>query len=430
MKRFRFTAGVAGLAAALMVATGCAGGTGDGGDASPQGEGLPAGATKEEYIAAFEDVEPIHLIAQTTGPKGLEVFSGSKDELWLAMIEEWSGGKITFDISYSYAIAPVNEVDDALVDGRLDVAGFVPSIKPSEYPVYSEFLKGAVLLHDADPIIGPLHGNAYMLDLGYQLPEVREEIEGHGIHVVFPANVTVPTGVFCNSPVLDLDAMEGAVVATTNATIAGYVTALGGSPTSMPYTEAFEGLQRGAIDCSATAVSIAGSVGTAEAAPNAGVAGSTASLGASPGAYGVNKEKWDSMPLIAQQLFHDAGVAFYTNWTGGQVDEAGRAVAANQEAGGGIAAFDDDINDILKAENDKTLDSVRESDILEDGPATAELMQELSDKWYSIITDELGYPSDVTFDELPAWLEENGPTLDVSDYMDRLYEEVLAKHRP
>jgi len=435
MKSFRKSAAAVGLATVLMLAAGCAGAADGGGsgadeDATAGADGLPPGATKEEYIAAFEDIEPIHLVAQTTGPKGLEVFSGSKDELWIAMIEEWSGGKITFDVSYSYAIAPVTEVDDALIDGRLDVAGFVPSVKPSEYPVYSEFLKAAVLNHDSEPIIGPLHGNAFMMDLGYQIPEVREEIEDHGIQVIFPANVTIPTGLFCTTPKVDLDSMQGAVVATTNGTIASYMTALGGSPTSMPYTEAFEGLQRGAIDCSATAISIAGAVGTAEAAPNASVAGAGSSLGASPGAYGMNKKKWDSLPLVAQQLFFDAGIAFFTNWVGGQVDEMARAVVANQEAGGGVRAFDDAVNKILKEENGKTLASVRESTVFADGDAVVDLMEEVSDKWYRIVADELDYPADVTFDELPSWLEENGPTLDVTRYMDKFYDEVIAKYRP
>jgi len=40
----------------------------------------------------------------------------------------------------------------------------------------------------------------------------------------------------------------------------------------------------------------------------------------------------------------DAGVAFFNNWAGGQVDEAARAIVANQDAGGGVRAFDADVN--------------------------------------------------------------------------------------
>src|SRR3712207_3108243 len=105
--------GAAALAGAMAL-TACAeeSGSGDGDAASDGGstEGVEYGASMEDYQAAFEDLEPITLNTQTPGPQGSA--TSTKFEEYFEAVEEWSGGKITWEIAYSNAVAPPTEIDN------------------------------------------------------------------------------------------------------------------------------------------------------------------------------------------------------------------------------------------------------------------------------------------------------------------------------
>ena len=134
--RPRTVGAVAAMSLAVAMLAGCAEsssatGSGEG------GEGLAYGATKEDYIAAFADIDPIVLHTQSPAPKGSP--TGLPVEKYLDTVTEWSGGKITFDVAYSNAVAPPAEIDNALVDGRLDLGHIIPQYEPAEYPASTPF---------------------------------------------------------------------------------------------------------------------------------------------------------------------------------------------------------------------------------------------------------------------------------------------------
>src|SRR5690606_1686840 len=99
------------------------------------GDGVAFGASKEDHQAAFADIDPIELYTQSPAVKGPPV--GKNFEDYFAAVEEWSDGKITFDISWANATAAPTEVDDALADGRLDVGSVMAGYEPDIYPTYS-----------------------------------------------------------------------------------------------------------------------------------------------------------------------------------------------------------------------------------------------------------------------------------------------------
>src|SRR5690625_7253231 len=74
-------------------------------------------------------------------------------------VEEASGGKIKIDIVWGQAIASHSELDDALVDGRVDIATIAPIYNPAEYPVNDAFVSGTTL-SSSSPRIGDLSSNA------------------------------------------------------------------------------------------------------------------------------------------------------------------------------------------------------------------------------------------------------------------------------
>jgi hypothetical protein len=138
----RATTGLAAMVMAGAVAlAGCA--ESQGSSSSGGGDGVAAGATKEQYQAAFQGVSPIKLRTQTPAPKGAA--TGLPLEKYYQAVTDWSGGKITWDIAYSNAVAPPAEIDNALVDGRLDFASVLPIYEPSEYPANAALIEGGVV---------------------------------------------------------------------------------------------------------------------------------------------------------------------------------------------------------------------------------------------------------------------------------------------
>ncbi len=104
------------VAASALLLAGCAESSSGGSGANGGGEGVAFGATMEEYKAAFADVDPIVLYTQSPSTQGST--GGAFIDAYTSAVEEWSDGKITFDIAYSDAIAKSTEIDNAVVDGR------------------------------------------------------------------------------------------------------------------------------------------------------------------------------------------------------------------------------------------------------------------------------------------------------------------------
>src|SRR5690606_7906662 len=137
LRKRRSRLGMVALATAgLVVLAGCSSG-GNAGDGpageGPLHEGLPWGSSAEEFAAAVADMDKVTLTIQSSAP------SASSTRAWSTIqfknrVEEYSGGKIEVEVVYANAIATLIDNDDAVVDGRLDIATIVPLYEPSKYP--------------------------------------------------------------------------------------------------------------------------------------------------------------------------------------------------------------------------------------------------------------------------------------------------------
>src|SRR5699024_11222839 len=127
------------FAVMAMALTACeSGGLAENNDAGSDESGLEVGATKEDYIEAFEDIDPIELNFQyaSTNP---ESFSALRDLEWASTVEEWSGGKITVNTHTSGAIASPTYVPEALSDDCLYVANYFCTYEPQQMVTFFNF---------------------------------------------------------------------------------------------------------------------------------------------------------------------------------------------------------------------------------------------------------------------------------------------------
>src|SRR5690606_35558571 len=110
--------------------------------------------------------------------------------------------------------------------------------------------------------------------------------------------------------------LDGVQVVAAGKVNAAELQALGATPVSLDYTELFESLQRGAVDCSLNSMRVTSLMGLAPVASHFTI-DEQVGLAKTPGGLAINKAMWDGLPLVAQQvLFDGTKVMIQTNIEG------------------------------------------------------------------------------------------------------------------
>ncbi|ALJ18866.1 hypothetical protein [Microbacterium sp. No. 7] len=392
-----------------------------GGDAAPTAEGLAFGATKEEYIAAFADIEPITLQTQTGGAEGAPQNLGR--EAYIKAVEEWSGGKLKIEMAYANGIvAAATEADNALADGRLDISfSVLPSYEPDIYPVNT-------VLNDLSTV-SPAGAFSQLVRAGWMseafaTDEVfQAEMEEAGI-VILLADQGSPflgNSLFACAEPTDgsLSDLSGRSVSASGSAFTAQLTALGMSPITMPWNELYEGLERGVVDCGS------GSFGGLQAASIQPVAQhgviDQVPLAVSLSYVGVGQQVWEELPLVAKQLLFDRLDVFMIESSIAGMD----GVASYLGDFATVSPLASDARSALEAANTALIEKVEAG--APDGVDVAGL-QDLAEKWRGIVVDELGYGDTGLVEYAVDSSDYEG--YDPEAFVTYLFEHVLADQRP
>jgi TRAP-type C4-dicarboxylate transport system substrate-binding protein len=394
------------------------GGTNEGGG----GESVPVGASKEDYIAALADMNETTIVSQIAGAK--DSVTAQPQEAYAAMVEEWSGGKIKIDFAYGNSIAPVTEAIAAVGDGRVGFSVLYTLYEPDRYPAHDALSTVGLLAHNS-PVVGLLQSTAALSEVSAARPLFSEEIERAGAQLTLPAiAVDIPT-LNCTEAKTSLADLRGSQTRVAGSAGAQEMRAMGMSPVSLPFTEVFEGLQRGTVDCALIAPRIGqlgGLMPLAKhliVAPEVGFAATSIPMG-------FNQRVWDGLPLAAQQLLHDAARAFLIESAHSAFTGTKAALDTIAEEGGGVHELEPDAQAALASANDALLDEVAAKDNL-DGAALVSDTRELMDKWLTVITEDLGIEN-VSYADFADWYDRD--TLDLGPWADMVMSEALNQNRP
>ncbi|WP_181311744.1 TRAP transporter substrate-binding protein DctP [Nocardioides campestrisoli] len=417
--------GVAATALGLISVLALAGCAEDSGGASTgAGEGLEIGATKEEYREAFADIDPITLNTQSPGPKGSA--TGKPIEDWVAAVEDWSDGKITFEIAFSNAVAEPIEIDDALNDGRLDVASTLPIYEPSEYPANAALIETG-FISDQTVVAGALQSNAWPNEVAFSNDEVMAEFEDHGLVPLVPIFNSGAQMLLCSQPRTSLADIKGSAISSSGTAQSAQIKALGGSPATVAYTEVFESVERGVVDCANATLTVGVLGGFIPAAPHATV-NPEVGFALAPGGWSFSKDTWDSLPLVAQQLMWDKLDVYIASnikdkiWP--NTAEAARLVREN---GGSFQDFAPDAAAALGKANSALLDAVRSGDGVEDADALVDAAEDAAARWFDEI-EALDVPAEVGYQDF----DENfkADDLDMTAYTKLVMDKIWSERRP
>ncbi|WP_281689762.1 hypothetical protein [Pseudonocardia thermophila] len=381
---------------------------------------MPRGASIEEYRAAFADVEPIELRAQVPAAQGTD--SALKFEDYFAAVTEWSGGKITFDIAWSNAIAPPAEVDDALADGRIDIALVTPLTEPARYRA-NNALVSASFGGKQTLVVGQMQRLGWMTEVFYDTPEMTKEFTDLGVTPLLPMVLAGPEALICREKLADHSEVQITAGGTSQA---AQISAFGGIPVSISYAELYESLERGVVACVTNNLMFANSIGIMPIAPHIQI-GTDIGFGLTPATLAVGTDKWESLPLVAKQLLFDRLEVYMERalelyWSGSQ-----SAIKASRDAGGSLSEFSPQIRAGLMKARDELMAGVAATSDGVDGAALAKRIDGSITKWLGIV-EGLGYTDEYGYAEWVDWYSDG--KIDLSMYMDRLITELFVAHRP
>lgn len=416
---------LAGAAALAIVLSGCAGGAGGGsgsGGEGGSGTGYEHGASDEEILAAFEDVEPMTIIYQPSAQSS-EGIDAYRSAAFIKNLEEKSGGKITVDTTYGQAIASYTELPDALVDGRVDIAYMLPIYQPDQFPVFHAWVTGTTLT-GMSPLVDELAANAAIGELTWNDEALVSEFRDQGIE---PLNLFNSAGAvfgLCGEEHKTADDWKGTQTRASSQAQIAQLEALKASPVSLQYTETFEALQRGTVNCTLTTTLAADAGGFLEVAPNISYTTDVTFARGPGGVYAGSA--WDSWPLAVQQLVFDSMQDEFIQSRRGDLDANYIAAETVREQNGTFSEMEHGLQEELKKASQGLVEDEIGKGRLPDG--SADSIPEAVDKWRDIAAD-LGYADKGTFADYDEWYPMDDEHY-IDDFGEKYFTEVMLQHRP
>jgi len=316
--------------AALGLLAGGAGSVRDDVDQSG-GEGFAYGAGQDEVDAVLADLEPVTLTYQpgASSQTSNTAFNGLAFQEY---IEERSGGKITLETAWGQSIAPYSELVDALTDGRIDIAYHAAIYSPEDFPTVDAFSK---ITHYSTPapLTGEVISAAMMSELAWSSDGHLEAIEAQGLTPLSPLMSSGDYWTACNSPGSDPADWQSRQIRIAGTAHTAISEAIGSSPVSLEYGEAFEAMQRGTVDCTFVQPQVAGSTGLLEAAPHVSHFADQRMTGSATAVH-VAGSSFETLPLAYQQIIFDAEVDHWHGMVRNTMDAGLQSVLDANGAGG------------------------------------------------------------------------------------------------
>lgn len=388
------------------------------------GVGVEYGADKAAYAEALADMEPVEFVIQSTAPKGSA--TGRRFEDYAAAVTDWSDRKITFEFIYSNGAAAATEVHTAIDDGRIDIGSVMPSLLPDEFPASDAYQRMSHLGSQL-PVKNVLQWHGIMFDLSTTTAAVDEEYEDHGMKLLLPAFGAGAYMPYCKKPTATGADLDNRGIASQSRDQNSQTKALGMKPASIAYTEMYESLERGVVDCAMSTVTGAALGGYIPSAAHVAY-DPEVGFNAPGGSIAINLDKWNDLPLAAQQVMIDRLDALMTaNFEGAWANTAD-AVGQVADAGGAYTEFDAAASQALAGANAEIEASVASSEALGDGDGFVAAAKAAEQKW-SAAVDGLGIEGvDSDYAEFADWYDRGTP--DLQPYFDLLWKDVVSKRRP
>lgn len=260
------------------------------------------GSGAREQAASIEEMDPITMkVPQTStgSPTDMNVMMYKPFE---AEVSEGTDGKIDFETYFNSTLIPVAEHLTAIASGVADMGMAVLSYTPEELPIGNWLVQAGSLQETSYPT-GPMQGTWGMVDTHMGSEALAEEWDENGVKFFNAWSPSAGYDLLCADPVKDAADVKGRRVTSPGPLWTAELEALGMVPADVAFAERYEALQRGVVDCTVSVPQTWIEYNFWDVAKYV-VPGIL-----SPGlvqAVVMDKDLWESLPLEAQQVMHDA----------------------------------------------------------------------------------------------------------------------------
>lgn len=295
-------------------------------------------------------------------------------------VGEATNGSITVEVVPGGALAGARETLNAIEDGIIDAGYIIDIYTPSQLPQTALLADLALTVGDAKAATAAMN-ETILLDC----QECRDSLAAHNVEPLGYVS-TSTYHMYCTSPVTSLEDLEGKRFRATSAW-APMIEGLGGTPVSVPTSELFEGLQRGALDCSVGPVSHLASYSLFDLVTDV----NATPIGAYFGSLVLNmrKEVWDGFSDEERAAILDLTPKYVAAGIFSYVDSADTVAAEAMEKGINFNVAADDFKTAFAAHNEAALAAAIEKGTADPAIADAEALigayLENLEKWVGIV---------------------------------------------
>lgn len=295
-------------------------------------------------------------------------------------LRERTNGEIDFEVVSGGALAGARETLKAVEDGTVDAGYIIDIYTPSALP-QTALLSDLSLLIDNSVVASAAMTQTVLLDC----QECRESFETHNVTPLGFVSTSV-YALQCAKPVATLADVQGLKVRATGAW-AALMSELGATPVNIPTSELFEGLQRGAIDCSVGPVSHLPSYSLYEVVTDINEMPIGAYAGGLP--LDMRKSVWDGLSDEQRAIVYDlapkyvaAGALGYNRVNQEAIDQSRtQGIAWHPEAADIVAVYDAYKEKVLA----ETIAKGEADGSINDARALVEIYSANLEKWTKII---------------------------------------------
>lgn len=271
--------------------------------------------------------------ATNTAPSGLR---GAAEKGFIDTLNEVSGGEIEVVPYWGSSVMKGDEILGGVKNGVTDMGYINMNYYPNQLLLNSAFQIFPEGPDNYADIMSTYHS------IYEQIPELRDEFDKQGQHIVYMYPYLPYAGVF-RDPVTSLDDFEDKRIRAPSQWVLSLLGSAGATPVSVPWNDTYQSLQSGAIDGVFTNYDSLSRMGMDEIAPN--ILTTRRLWLAVPMIITINQSKWDAMSEETQGWFEQAAVRAEKTFGEYYANEFDRIVNAQKAAGYTVtAATDEDID--------------------------------------------------------------------------------------
>lgn len=336
----------------------------------------------------IEDIPEMSL--RVSEPYSQGEASGRAAQAYADYVNAASKGRIKIEIYWSGSLFPAPESAEGIASGLADLGGVTPIYNPASFPI-ANWLTTIANQATIDNRLGVSAFDSAATEFFYTDAEIKKEFEERGLHII-GASGSFGFDMLCTSPLKTLADFKGKRVRTAGQVFAREAEALGMVPVPLVPAEMYEAFQRGIVDCAILHPPGYNNFGLMTVAKdkyfiNLGFSGFLSAY------YCMNKDKWDALPPVAQQILIDGWLVLRQNsqqgvW--GEIQKFSDQVKAGEATG---VQPDKEVLDTLAAfqQQDLELMATTAPPTVADPKASVDRFLGLIQKWRGLLESELGW---------------------------------------